>query len=126
MSTTGVERDGHFIGALKWGRWCVGGVGHSQPAEARLEVQMSARGHFVGGVEVEWGWFMCQMRTGHCSRAMQMMSTVGVEHDGHFIGALKWGGWHVGGFWHSRSVQARLEARVSTGHFIEALKWEGV
>ena len=33
MSAAGVERNCHFIGALKWGVWRVRGVWHSLPAQ---------------------------------------------------------------------------------------------
>jgi len=64
MSTVGVERDSHFIGSWKWGGWRVGGVWHSQTAQARLEVQMSANGHFIGAGGV---WVACGILTGCAS-----------------------------------------------------------
>ena len=42
------------------------------------------------------------------------------------MGALKRGGWRVGGVWHSLPAQERVEAQMSAkGHFNGALKWVG-
>ena len=78
-----------------------------------------------GGVEVGWAAIEWRARTHPCSRAIQAMSTTGVECDGHFMGALKWAGGCSSSVWCSQSAQARLEAQMSVWrHFSGALKWE--
>ena len=73
-----------------------------------------------------WGAFKWQVRTQYCSRAIQPMSTAGVECDGHFIEALKWAGWRSSATWCSHPAQARVEVQKSAWwHFSEAMKWAG-